>query len=212
MEMRMTASTRKLRLAVVTATLAIVMPAAVAAQEQGAALSYREAQALFLDRSDAIDAADAAVRSAEARRDATRTLGRPELDVEAQVLDFQKTLFLPLGSLEPVANAFGITDPLRFRIRRFVSRPILTATMPLYAGGQMDAARAGAASRVAIEEANRDETSEQGLAQLARAYFGRQLAAQAFAIRRDVVTGIRAHVAAARALEREQQIAPAQRL
>lgn len=212
MEMRMPATMKKIRLAVLAATAAIVMPGAVAAQGQQVALSYKEAQTLFLERSDAIDAADAAVRSAEARREATRTLGRPELDVEAQVLDFQKTLFLPLGSLEPVANAFGITDPLRFRIRRFVSRPILTATMPLYAGGQMDAARAGAASRVAIEEANRDETSEQGLAQLARAYFGRQLAAQAFAIRRDVVTGIRAHVAAARALEREQQIAPAQRL
>jgi outer membrane protein TolC len=213
MEKQVPRTTRVIGLALMAATAVIVMPGAVAAaQEPAVALSYEKAQALFLERSDAIDAADAAVRSAEARRDATRTLGRPELEVEAQVLDFQKTLFLPLGSLEPVANAFGITDPLRFRIRRFVSRPILTATMPLYAGGQMDAARAGAASRVAIEEANRDETSEQGLAQLARAYFGRQLAAQAFAIRRDVVTGIRAHAAAARALEREQQIAPAQRL
>jgi len=208
----MPGTVKKLGLAVAAITTGVVMTGTAVAQDQQVALTYREAQALFLERSDAIDAADAAVRSAEARRDATRTLGRPELDVEAQVLDFQKTLFLPLGSLEPVANAFGITDPLRFRIRRFVSRPILTATMPLYAGGQMDAARAGAASRVAIEEANRDETSEQGLAQLARAYFGRQLAAQAFTIRRDVVTGIRAHVAAARALEREQQIAPAQRL
>lgn len=194
------------------AATAAVLPGIVTAQEQQVALSYREAQALFLERSDAIDAADAAVQSAEARRDATRTLGRPELEIEAQVLDFQKTLFLPLGSLEPVANAFGITDPLTFRIRRFVSRPIVTATMPIYAGEQMTAARAGAASRLAIEEANRDEAAEQGLVQLARAYFGQQLAAQAYGIRRDVVAGIREHVSAARALEREQQIAPAQRL
>lgn len=204
---------KEIVLAAAATTAAIVSAGPLSAQEQQqVALSYEQAQALFLDRSDAIDAADAAVRSAQARRDATRTLGRPELDVEAQVLDFQKTLFLPLGSLEPVANAFGISDPLRFRIRRFVSRPILTATMPIYAGGKMDAARAGAASQVAIEEANRDEASEQGLEQLARAYFGRQLAAQAFAIRRDVVVGIREHVVAARALEREKQIAPAQRL
>lgn len=195
----------------VVAAAAVLAPAA-AAQDQTLALTYAEAQARFLDRSDALDAADAAVRAAEARRDSTRTLGRPELDVEAQALDFQKTLVLPLGSLEPVANAFGIADPLRFRIRRFVSRPIVTATMPIYAGGQMDAARAGAFSRLAIEEANRDEASEQGLVQLARAYFGRQLAAQALGIRRDVVAGIADHVAAARALEREQQIAPAQRL
>lgn len=183
-----------------------------AAQESGLALSYADAQARFLDRSDAIDAADAAVQAAEARRDATRTLGRPEVEVEAQVLDFQKTLFLPLGSLEPVANAFGINDPLQFRIRRFVSRPIVTATVPIYAGGQLSAAKIEADSRIAIEQANRTESGEQGLAALARAYFGRQLAAQAFAIRQDVVAGIRDHVDDARALEREQQIAPVQRL
>jgi len=211
MEMLVPNAARMRRLGVVVAVL-LATAAPLTAQDQTSALSYTEAQARFLDRSDAIDAADAAVRAAESRQEATRTLGRPELDVEAQVLDFQKTLFLPLGSLEPVANAFGITDPLRFRIRRFVSRPIVTATMPIYAGGQMDAARAGAASRVAIEEANRNEASEQGLVQLARAYFGRQLAAQALGIRQDVVAGIRDHLTAARALEREQQIAPAQRL
>lgn len=177
-----------------------------------AALTYAAAQARFLDKSDAIDAADAGVRAAQARADATRTLGRPDVDVEAQVLDFQKTLYLPLGSLAPVADAFGIADPLVFRVRRFVSRPIITATMPLYAGGQMDAARAGAGARVLIEEAARSDTAAQGLAQLARAYFGRQLAASARAIRQAAVAGIAAHVAAARALEREQQIAAVQRL
>lgn len=207
----MNSAARMLRLGLFAASIAAVS-GTVAAQEARLSLSYAEAQARLLDRSDAIDAADAAVQAAEARLEATRTLGRPEIEVEAQALDFQKTLYLPLGSLEPVANAFGITDPLRFRIRRFVSRPIVTATVPIYAGGQMDAARQGATSRVAIEVANLDEASQQALAQLARAYFGRQLAAQALAIRQDVVEGIRGHVADARALEREQQIAPAQRL
>ncbi len=182
------------------------------AQEPALALTYADAQARFLENSDSLKAADAGVRAAEERRDAVRTLGRPDVDVEAQVLDFQKTLYLPLGSLAPVAGAFGIADPLVFRVRRFVSRPIVTATVPIYAGGRMDAARAGAASRVAIEEAARDDAASQGLAQLARTYFGYQLAAQALDIRRAVVAGIAAHVEAARALEREQQIAPAQRL
>lgn len=207
----MNTATRMLRLGLFAVSIAGVSNS-TAAQETRLPLSYSDAQARLLDRSDAIDAADAAVRAAEARLEATRTLGRPEVEVEAQVLDFQKTLYLPLGSLEPVANSFGIADPLRFRIRRFVSRPIVTATVPIYAGGKMGAARAGATSRVAIEVANLDEASQQALAQLARAYFGRQLAAQALAIRQDVAEGIRAHVADARALEREQQIAPAQRL
>lgn len=208
---RAATASRLYRLGLAAAVLATTT-GPILAQHHPLALSYAEAQARFLDRSDAIDAADAAVQSAEARRESTRTLGRPDVDIEAQALDFQKTLVLPLGSLEPVANSFGIADPLKFRIRRFVSRPIVTATMPIYSGGQIGAAKASAASDVAIEQANRDEAAQQGLVQLAQAYFGQQLAARALAIRLEVVAGMREHVSATRALEREQQVAPVQRL
>jgi outer membrane protein TolC len=181
------------------------------AQDSGS-LSYRAAQERYLEQSDALDAADAGVRAAAARYQATRTIGRPEVEVEAQVLDFQKTLFLPLGPLADVGAAFGLNDPLQFRIRELVRRPIITATMPLYAGGQMDAARTGAASQLAIEEAARSDTTAKGLAQMARAYFARQLADEARDVRRDVVGRMEQLVADARALEREQQIARAQRL
>lgn len=184
----------------------------VAAASGSGHMTYEEAQERYVEQSDALDAADAGVRAAAARYQATRTIGRPEIDIEAQVLDFQKTLFLPLGPLARVGEAFGLSDPLQFRIRELVSRPIVTATLPLYAGGQMDAARVGAASQLAIEEAARADTSAQGLASLARAYFGRQLAGEALAVRRGLVDGIGQHVRDARALEREQQIARAQRL
>lgn len=177
-----------------------------------AELTYEAAQQRFFEQSDALDAADAGVRAAALRYQATRTIGRPEVEVEAQVLDFQKTLFLPLGPLANVGAAFGLDDPLQFRIRELVSRPIITATMPIYAGGQMDAARSAAASKLAIEEAGRSDTTAQGLAQLARAYFGQQLAVEARNVRRDVVARMERLVADARALEREQQIARAQRL
>ncbi|MCX9147325.1 TolC family protein [Erythrobacter sp. WG] len=175
-------------------------------------LTYDEAQQRYLEQSDEIEAADAAVRAAALRYKATRTIGRPEVEIEAQLLDFQKTLFLPLGPLADVGAAFGLVDPLQFRIRELVRRPIITATMPIYAGGQMDAARTGAASKLAIEEAARTETTAKGLAQVARAYFARQLAAEARDVRRDVVVRMEQLVADARALEREQQIARAQRL
>ncbi len=51
-------------------------------------LSYEAAQQRYLEQSDALEAADAAVRAAALRYQATRTIGRPELDVEAQLLDF----------------------------------------------------------------------------------------------------------------------------
>ncbi len=177
-----------------------------------AELTYEAAQQRFFEQSDALNAADAGVRAAALRYQATRTIGRPEVEVEAQLLDFQKTLFLPLGPLANVGAAFGLDDPLQFRIRELVSRPIITATMPIYAGGQMDAARSAAASKLAIEEAGRSDTTAQGLAQLARAYFGQQLAVEARNVRRDVVARMERLVADARALEREQQIARAQRL
>ena len=183
-----------------------------AVADSSSSLSYEAAQQRYLEQSDALEAADAAVRAAALRYQATRTIGRPEVDVEAQVLDFQKTLFLPLGPLADVGAAFGLDDPLQFRIRELVRRPIITATMPLYAGGQMDAARTGAASKLAIEEAARTETTAKGLAQVARAYFARQLAAEARDVRRDVVGRMEQLVTDARALEREQQIARAQRL
>ncbi|KPQ36548.1 MAG: Outer membrane protein, partial [Porphyrobacter sp. HL-46] len=183
-----------------------------AAADKVDGLTYEAAQQRYFEQSDALDAADAGVRAAAARYKATRTIGRPEVDIEAQVLDFQKTLFLPLGPLGAVGEAFGLTDPLQFRIRELVSRPIVTATLPLYAGGQMDAARTGAKSQLAIEEAARDTTTAEGLASLARAYFGRQLAVEARDVRQDLVGRMERLVADARALEREQQIARAQRL
>ena len=51
----------------------------------------------------------------------------------------------------------------------------------------MDAARTGAKSQLAIEEAARDTTTAEGLASLARAYFGRQLAVEARDVRQDLV-------------------------
>ena len=57
-----------------------------------AVLTYARAQEQLLDRSDAIAASDANVRSKEAQEGATRTLRRPDVDLEAQLLDYQTTL------------------------------------------------------------------------------------------------------------------------
>jgi outer membrane protein TolC len=191
----------------------VLVPTIGAAQTGSTStLSYAEAQQRFLERSDAIAASDAAVEAREAQQAATRSLRGPDVELEVQALEYQKTLDLPLGSLAPVAGAFGIPNPLRFRDRRYLTRPIVTATLPLYTGGQIGAAQAGAAAQLAVAEADRESTMAQGLLGLARTYFGRQLAAQALDVRRQVVLGIARHVDDARALEREQQIARVQRL
>lgn len=176
------------------------------------ALTFDSAQSQLLERSDAIAASEANLRSKEAQEGATRTLRRPDVDVEAQLLEYQKTLYLPLGSLAPVAEEFGIEDPLRFQQRRRSTRPIVTATLPIYAGGQISGTQAGAAAQVGQARADRDIATNEQLVQLVRAYFGQQLAERALGIRRDVLAGLDRHVADAVKLERAQFISHAQRL
>nr|WP_206677366.1 TolC family protein [Caulobacter sp. RHG1] len=192
-------------------TLAVSAPAA--AQDSAAiVLDYQAAQQRLLDRSDAIAASDANVRGKQAQVGATRTLGGPEVDFEAQLLDYQKTLYLPLGSLAPVAGSFGIEDPLRFRRGETAVRPIVTATLPLYTGGQIAGAKAGARAQLDQARAEQKGAVDKALLQLVQAYYGQQLAEQALGVRRDVLAGLDRHLADAVKLEREQFISRAQRL
>lgn len=196
------------------ASLAIVgcAPVAVAQEAEPLALPYAAAQARLLDQSDAIEAASANVRSKEAQEGSTRTLARPDVDIEAQLLQYQKTLYLPLGSLAPVAERFGIRSPLRFQREETAVRPIVTATLPLYAGGQIRGTQQGAKAQVAQARAERDGAIDEAIVQLVRAYYGQQLAERALGIRRDVLAGLNRHVADAEKLEKERFISRAQRL
>lgn len=185
---------------------------AVAQTNAPLTLDYSAAQQRLLQRSDAIEASAAALRGKQAQEGATRTLGRPDVDVEAQLLEYQKTLYLPLGSLAPVAESFGIRDPLRFRQERTATRPIVTATLPLYAGGQISGTQAGARAQVAQAKADRDIAVDNALVQLVQAYYGQQLAERALGIRRDVLDGLNRHVADAAKLQQERFISRAQYL
>lgn len=77
------------------------------------ALDWEQARQRLEQVSDALAAADAAVRNKQDLQEATRLLRLPEITGEVRRLQFQKTLTLPLGSLAPVAEAFGIDSPDR---------------------------------------------------------------------------------------------------
>ena len=195
------------------AVIALAVSGQAAAQDGAPiALDYQAAQQRLLDQSDAIAASDANARGKEAQVGATRTLGRPEVDFEAQLLDYQKTLYLPLGSLAPLAEPFGIEDPLRFRRQEIAVRPIVTATVPFYSGGQITGVKAGAQAQLDQAQAERQGSIDKALLQLAQAYYGQQLAERALGVRRDVLAGLDQHLADAIKLEREQFISHAQRL
>jgi outer membrane protein TolC len=167
------------------------------------ALTFDEAQARLVQVSDALAAADAHLRGKQDLSDAARHLRLPEISLEARYLEFQKTLDLPLGSLAPVAEAFGIDSPLRFQERDRRLRPVMTAVLPLYTGGQIPAAQAAAAAAVRGAEAERAQQAQALVSRLVEVYFGLRLAEQALDVRRDVLDGLERHLAQAIALERE---------
>ena len=175
-------------------------------------LDYRSAQARLLERSDAIQGADADVRSKEAQKGSTSTLRRPTVEFEGQMIRYQKTLYLPLGPLADVAQDYSISDPLRFEIERTSTRPIVTATLPLYSGGQIPAAQAGAAAQLGQSRAERQIVIDNGLLQMTQFYFGQQLLERVRDVRRDALAGLDRHVADALKLEQEGFISRAQRL
>ena len=189
----------------------IFAPATAYAQEQ-LEISYADAQQRFLSRSDSVEAAAANMRGKTAQEEATRSLRRPDLDIDTRVMNYQKTLVLPLGSLAPIASAFNIEDPLRFRQGSVRLRPILSAQVPIYAGGQIGATQRGAIAQVEQASAEVNIAAENGVMQLIQAYFSQQLASQAFDIRTQVLAGLDRHLSDAKKLEREGFVSRAQLL
>ncbi len=171
--------------------------------EDAVALRYDQAAQLLFDRSDALAAADANVRGLEAERTASHRLRLPEISGEVRRMRFQKTLELPLGSLAPVAAEFGIPSPLTFEFDDWRTRPLLTATLPLYTGGLIPAAQGAAGAAVGQAEAERQLQQQTLVVQLVRAYYGQQLAEQALAIRSAVRDGLQRHLDDATRLEQE---------
>ncbi|WP_066097401.1 TolC family protein [Xanthomonas massiliensis] len=176
------------------------------------ALDWNQARQRLEQVSDALAAADASVRNKQDLQDATRLLRLPEITGEVRRLQFQKTLTLPLGSLAPIAEEFGIDSPLEFTERDWRTRPVVTAVLPLYTGGVIPAAQRAAGAATAQASAEREGQRQSLAVQLVQAYFGQRLAEQAVSVRREVRDGLQRHLDDAVKLEREGFATRAQRL
>ena len=196
------------------AALVLLAASVVQAQDEPAAvaLTFEQAQQRLEQVSDALAAADANLRGKQDLSDASHRMRLPEVSLEARYMEFQKTLALPLGSLAPVAEAYGIDSPLRFGERDWRLRPVVTAVLPLYTGGQIPAAQGAAAAAVREADAERTQQSQQLVSELVEAYFGLRLAEQAVAVRGEVRDGLERHLAHTGLLEREGFATRAQRL
>ena len=175
----------------------------LAAQAQPLALHFEEAQERLSHVSDALASSRSQVESRRQLAEASRSLSYPDVSIDIRRLHFQKSLELPLGSLEPVAEAFDISSPLEFGESDWRTRPIVTATMPVWTGGQISAAKAAANAAADEADALLARAGQDETVQLVEAYFGQQLAQQVVAVRLEVRDGLHEHYAHARKLEQE---------
>lgn len=175
----------------------------LAVQAQSLALYFEEAQERLLQVSDALASSRSQLESRRQLAEASRSLSYPDVSIDIRRLHFQKSLELPLGSLEPVAEAFDIPSPLEFAESDWRTRPIVTAVMPVWTGGQISAAKAAADAAADEAYAMLARTGQDETVQLVEAYFGQQLAQQVVAVRSEVRSGLQEHYEHAQKLEHE---------
>lgn len=175
----------------------------LASQSQALELSFEQAQQRLWEVSDAIAGSHSQIENKRQLAQAASSLSYPELSIDVRQMRFKKHLELPLGSLAPVAQAYGIGDPLEFKETEWRFRPIVTAVMPIWTGGQVGAAQAAAQASVTEADAVLKRTQQDELQQLVQAYFGQQFAEHVLIVRLDVRDGLQAHFQRAEKLEKE---------
>ncbi|UJB21958.1 MULTISPECIES: TolC family protein [Lysobacter] len=176
------------------------------------ALSFEQARSRLLQKSDALAASEANVDSKRDLQQASRSLRLPDITLDAREMKFQKSLDLSLGPLAPVLAPFGAPGTLHLSDSDWRFRPSLTASMPIYTGGQISAAQHAAAAAVRQAEAEDAGERQSQTLQLVQLYFGQQLAAWALEVRSDVRDGLQRHLDDAEKLERGGMATKAQRL
>ena len=106
----------------------------------------------------------------------------------------------------------ALPHDIRLQVDDTTFRPTVTALQPIYTGGAIPALRRAAAANVDLVEARRQEALNLESVNLARAYFGQVLAAEALKIALETRDGFDLHLHNARRMEEEGMLSRAQTL
>jgi len=106
----------------------------------------------------------------------------------------------------------ALPHDIRLQVDDTTFRPTVTALQPIYTGGAIPALRRAAAANVDLAEARRQEALNLESVNLARAYFGQVLAAEALKIALETRDGFDLHLHNARRMEEEGLLSRAQTL
>ena len=163
-------------------------------------MSFEAASTRLIEVSDGLAASAAQVKAKEAQAGAVATLRRPEVSIDVRQLDYQKSLSLNTGTIGP---SLGLPGTLDLAVGGWAFRPVVSAVMPLYSGGQIGATQNAARAGIREAEAGVADTGQSITLQLVQAYFGQQLATAVLAVRTDARGGLERHFQDARKLERQ---------
>lgn len=204
---------------------AVFSAALFASPAHSQALSFDDARQSVQSKSAKIAAASDLVAVSRHAADATKTLHRPFISADLTLLRYQKTVYASTADVESALgqNGFGngLTisipgiGPIVFPFARLPQRdfadqfakdastPQITAAVPLFTGGRIEAAQRLAQSGVASANADERIVRESVDSELVLRYFGLQLAGVAHGAAQRAVEDLARHLDAVKLEERQ---------
>ena len=213
-------------------TLCLLLAAALPIRAQttaaAQAMSFEQARAAFLERSDQLAASAKAVDSARLRREGMQGLGGPSVAITGMGYRYSANVDLDpdparralgngISHLPPqLGGAVGQLPslPANYDLQRKsnVASASLSAVWPIYMGGLGDAVRGELDAMTDEALADAATSADQLNTLLVQRYFTAQLAERAAALRRRALEGVRAHDDAAQRMLKAGVIAQVERL
>ncbi len=141
-----------------------------------------------------------------------------DIEMEADISDLSSSLnglLTGIGSLLPEGTLPDVTLPssLGMTLQEQQFGVLMgTVAMPIFTGGQINAAHRAADAKLEGAEENLREITNEQITELVTRYFGLQLTSHVLKIRKDALDNIENHLENSRKLEEQGQIARVERL
>ena len=210
--------------------MAAALPSLVQAQTAPAAqsLSFEQARAALLERSEQLAASSKAVDSARLRREGMEGLGGPSVaviglgyrysaNVDLDLDPARRALGNGISLLPPqlggaVAQLPSLPSNYNLQRKNTAASASLAAVWPLYMGGLGNAVRSELDAMTDEAMADAASSADQLQTLLVQRYFTSQLAERAATLRQRALEGVRAHDDAAQRMLKAGVIAQVERL
>jgi len=183
-------------------------------------LTLDEALSRMETANDTLAAARQAKSVTEHEKDAAFGLYLPKVEATARWTRIDDPIEIDLSQMKDAMGLFHGTDPRFGYLPEFTMevqddtfvKGRITASMPLYAGGRIQAANRAATSRVSEAGAQLQETSQRLMREMVSRYYGLRFAGKVVEVREAYLAGMARHLSEAKQLEASGMISRSERL